>query len=299
MVNYDYIIADGGIICYNILASRFSAFKTGGSIEVFLQPTNYTGLVNALIKTSLPYNILGATTNTLISDLGIQGVVISTRKVNGYVVDNNLIHANCGEMLINLANVAKKEGLTGLENLSGIPGSIGGGVVMNCGAYGSYLSDIVEYADVFIDNEIKRLKNSELEFGYRKSLFSNKIGCVLSVGLRLQKAHKVSISEKMKEVSIKRKKNQPQELSLGCVFKKINDKSAGEYIEKCDLKNICVGDAMISPKHANFIINCGKATSKDFYQLMNIAQKSVYNTYKIQLEREIRLLGKFEDDYTT
>lgn len=291
MENLDIIIENGGIICYNSLASRISGFKSGGKIKLLIQPTNYECLVKSLELAPKPYIVLGACTNTLISDKGYNGTVISTRKVNGWEIDGDGIISNCGESLINLANIAKNHSLSGLEELSGIPASIGGAVVMNSGAYGRYMQDVVEYADCFVDGKVERLFNEQLGFAYRDSIFNHCDYTVLRVKFKLVKKSKTVINETMQEVARKRKKSNPTQPSLGCVFMKYDGISAGQIIEDLGLKNLTVGGAQVSDVHANFIINTGKATSSDYYELMRLIEDKVSAEYGIKLTREVRLIG--------
>ncbi len=289
---YDLIIASGATICYNKLAKEFTYIKTGGKVDTLILPTNIDNFVVALNNTTDPI-IFGGTTNSLISDNGIEGEVILTTNVKGITVCGNTITANAGEMLSKVCNIAKDNGLTGMEQLSGIPGTVGGAVNMNAGAYGQFISDVLYSITAFVDGKIVTLSNNECGFGYRTSgIAQNKI-VVLSATFKLKEKNQILISNDMKYYKNKRRESQPNDLSLGSVFKKHQNIGAGYYIENCGLKGKTCGGCKVSEKHANFIINIGDATSNDYADLVKICQNNVYDKYNIQLEREVKYFGEF------
>lgn len=294
MKKYDLVIENGGTICYNRKASTLTAVKTGGVLDTLLIPNNADSMAYALQCTDSDRLVLGNFTNTLISDKGLHREVIATSKCKGIIQDDNRLICSLGESLSAIAIYAKKNSLSGLERLSGIPGSIAGAVVMNAGAYGDYIADIVSSVEVWCDGKIYVLTNKELDFGYRTSRFNHTNEVILSVTLELAKTNQLLINKVMKDVKTKRQNSQPTESSLGSVFKRYLDNGAGYYIENCGLKGWQIGGCSISDKHANFIINNGGGTSQDYMDLMCLAENKVKEKYGIILEREVRVFGEFE-----
>lgn len=292
MKNYDLIIASGATICYNKLAREFCHFKSGGKIDRLIKPNSIESLIICLQNTDDAI-VFGSTTNSLISDSGIDNDVILTTGVKGIEVKDCFITAMAGEMLPKVCNVAKEYGLSGLEGLCGIPSTIGGAVYMNCGAFGYNISDVLYCVNVYDNGDIKQLTCNECGFGYRTSNFMQNKMIVLSATFKLKESNSLLISNNIKFFKTKRKQSQPNDISLGSVFKKYNDTSAGYYIENCGLKGASIGGAMVSQKHANFIINCGGATSSDYSNLVNLCHDKVLEKYNINLDREVRYFGKF------
>ena len=295
MEKYDIIIENGASICYNRKGDSISALKTGGRIRVLIKPNSIKGLIVALQNTSDDRIVLGNMTNTLISDQGINRELIITSAVKGVHVDEDSLICSTGESLSNACIVARKFGLSGMESLAGIPGSIGGAVAMNAGAFGGYMSDIIESAEVYVDGNIVHMNREELGMTYRHSSLLDNGGVLISAVLRLVHKNPILIASSMKDARTKRHLSQPLEVSLGSVFKRANDNGAGYYIEKCGLKGSRVGEAEVSTKHANFIINTGKCTSNDYYKLMCHIQKTVEKECGVLLQREVRLIGEFEE----
>lgn len=292
MKNYDLIIASGATICYNKLAKDFSAFKTGGKIDTMIMPNNLENMIICLNNLDCPI-VFGGTTNSLISDNGLTGDVIVTTNVKGIDVDDEIITAMSGEPLTRVCNIAKENCLSGMEQLCGIPGTVGGAVCMNAGAFGRFISDILISCRVFKDGKVLTLTNEECGFGYRSSLFGKSDIVVLSATFKLMHSNGLLISNNMKAFKTKRKLTQPNDISLGSVFKKYENIGAGYYIENCGLKGVGIGGCKISEKHANFIVNCGGASSTDYAKLVNLCSEKVYEKYNIKLEREVKYFGEF------
>lgn len=290
---YDTIIANGGVICYNSLASRLSFFKSGGAIDTMIEPKSYSGLVNSLeLLNGVNYVIIGNCSNTLIDDFGYKGIILTTRYNTGYELTGDTISANCGENLSALSVVARRNLLSGMEELAMIPGTLGGAIYMNAGAFGRNIESIIDNVTVYVKGRgIHILTAQECQFGYRDSVFRHDNSMViLSARLKLQSKNKLLISNRMQELNYKRRISQPTLPSLGSVFKKIGAVSAGYYIEKAGLKGAVIGGAMISDIHANFIVNKGGATSSDYKGLVNLAQDKVMEDSGIELEREVLYL---------
>lgn len=270
----------------------FSTFGSGGNLASVLYPKTAKELESAISRLNTEakeYIILGACSNTLISDDGIDGVVISTQKLKGKVINGKNIYLSAGERMSSVCKFACENWLSGIEGLCSIPGSLGGGLVMNCGAFGRELGDVVEYADILIDGKIERIMAKDLDFGYRHSNVKS-LGTVVGVNLRLAEGSRTRIAKDMKGYAIARSKSQPKGRSLGSVFKKPGVTSAGYYIDMAGLKGYRIGGAQISDMHANFIINAGEATSTDFIRLADYAKQEVDKRYGIKLEYEVDFL---------
>lgn len=289
----------------NVLLKNYTTFKIGGPAKYFFIAKTKEDLKKAIIlakKINLPFFILGKGSNILISDKGYNGLVINFQFSNLKFQKNKII-AGGGISLGVLVNKSIKKGLTGLEWAIGIPGTLGGAIYGNAGAFGNTIADIVKSVEVLqilgfknqkskIKNykfKIKKFKNKECQFSYRESVFKHKKNLIiLSAELELKKAKKEEIKKKIFQYLDHRKKNQPLDFfSAGSIFKNPLGYSAGKLIEECNLKGERIGDAQISEKHANFIVNLGKAKASDVKKLINLIKKKVKKRFKINLEEEI------------
>lgn len=279
--------------------SRHTTFKTGGPASLFIRPDSLEQLkkVVALLKRAeVPYFILGNGSNLLVSDKGYDGAIISTDKFTDIrLEDEKTIYAEAGVKNSAIAAFARDNSLTGYEFAAGIPGSLGGAVIMNAGAYGGEMKLIVkEVRALSPQGEIIRLDNEALRFDYRTSALKGKDFIVISAILELEKGDKDEISAQMNELALKRKEKQPLEYpSAGSTFKRPEGYFAGKLIEDSGLRGYTVGGAMVSDKHCGFVINKGEATSKDIYTLILNVQNTVYEKFGVRLEPEVILLGKF------
>lgn len=279
--------------------SRHTTFKTGGPASLFIRPDSLEQLkkVVALLKRAeVPYFILGNGSNLLVSDKGYDGAIISTDKFTDIrLEDEKTIYAEAGVKNSAIAAFARDNSLTGYEFAAGIPGSLGGAVIMNAGAYGGEMKLIVkEVRALSPQGEIIRLDNEALRFDYRTSALKGKDFIVISALLELEKGDKDEISAQMNELALKRKEKQPLEYpSAGSTFKRPEGYFAGKLIEDSGLRGYTVGGAMVSDKHCGFVINKGEATSKDIYTLILNVQNTVYEKFGVRLEPEVILLGKF------
>lgn len=281
----------------DVLLKNYSSFEIGGSAKYFFLAKSKKDLIDAISsaeKNSLPFFILGGGSNLLISDAGYNGLVI--KMINKkYKIENEIAYAEAGVPLSFLAAETVKNNLFGLEWAVGIPGTIGGAVYGNAGAFGKSMEDIIKKVEVFDKKtkKIKFLKDKDCKFNYRRSVFkTNKNLIVLSVEMHLKSGNRKSIKEKMKEFLDYRAGHQPLNLpSVGSIFKNPEGFSAGELIEKCGLKGKKIGGAEISRKHANFIINLRNAKAKDVIKLINLIKKRVKNKFNINLEEEIQYLA--------
>lgn len=277
--------------------SKHTTFKIGGMADIFVSPKDEDELifaVSAAKRAGVPCFICGKGSDLLVSDKGIEGAVICLNELKGINISGNTVTVAAGQSLQSVCLSLCKAGLSGLEFAYGIPGSVGGAVYMNAGAYGGEIADCavsVRYLDK--SGEIKELKKEGLGFGYRKSVFQQNGGIVLSVTLALKPGDPDEILKAMNEYLSRRKEKQPLEFpSAGSVFRRPERNFAGTLIEKSGLKGTAVGGAKVSEKHAGFIINTGGATSEDVKKLIEIIQKKVYDDSGIKLVREVIYVGR-------
>ena len=283
------------------------SFRIGGPARALAVPQDVTGLTRLcylLKKHELAPYILGNGTNILFPDEGLQDLfIVSTEKLTKlFLLPDGAIYAEAGVSLARLASFAQQNGLTGLEFASGIPGSVGGGLMMNAGAYGGELKDTVESVVIHFlpEQALYELTNEQCTFGYRSSFFQKMPGCVIvSAVFRLEKGEPEAIAEKMRELNAKRREKQPLDLpSAGSAFKRPEGGYAAALIDEAGLKGYTVGGAQVSEKHAGFVVNLGNASSHDVYDLMMHVRRTVYEHSGVVLEPEMILLPpdyKLED----
>ena len=278
-----------------------TSFKVGGIADYFIKIENIDELkflLKFVEKKKIPLTIVGNGTNLLVTDKGIRGIVAKI-EMNGFRfeknVDSVIFTAEAGLTLPKLAGIALKEEFAGLEFLFGIPGTIGGAIRMNAGAYGSEMKDVV-LKTKYIDRKslkIKTLDLKEHKFEYRNSIFSKKDYIILETTLKLSKGTKDEINAKMDEYMKSRKEKQPLEFpNAGSTFKRKGDIITAKLIDECGLKGVSVGDACVSEKHAGFIINKGKATASDILELIDKIKKVVKEKQNIDIELEVLVLGE-------
>ena len=278
---------------------RHTTFRIGGPAAVFISPGSEEELrevLNLLKEENIPWTILGNGSNLLVSDAGYEGVVISTTEgLTRLEAEGERIFASSGQLLSRTAKRALKEGLTGLEFAAGIPGTIGGALVMNAGAYGSEIKDVLEYARVMTpEGEILTLGPKELKMDYRTSCIPAMGYTVLDACFRLKKGNRDEIEAYMNELSLKRREKQPlQYPSAGSTFKRPKGHFAARLIEDAGLKGFTVGGAQVSQKHSGFVINRGDATAADVMELCSHIRKTVKEISGVELEMEVKTLGKF------
>ena len=286
-------------ILYNEPMKNHTSFKVGGPAGIFIEPDDRAELVKAikdLREQGVSYYIIGNGSNLLVSDKGLRGAVVKIGEKFGSVsINNDIITAESGVLLSTLSKMAAREGLTGMEFASGIPGSLGGAVTMNAGAYGGEMKDIVEWVEILDqDLNIKRLKNDEMKFMYRKSIIEPGKHIVLRCCIRLKKGNKDEIDNKMAELAEKRRSKQPLHLpSAGSTFKRPEGYFAGKLIEDAGLRGFSIGGAQVSTLHCGFVVNNGDATAKDVYDLIRHVQKTVFEKFNVMLEPEVKILGEF------
>jgi len=279
----------------NVLLKKYTSFRIGGRTKYFFSAKTKVDLlkaINAAKKIKLPIFILGAGSNLLLSGKMFNGVVV---KIENSACDilNSKITVGAGLPLAKLLNISAKKGMTGLEWVVGIPGTVGGAIYGNAGSFGKSMKDIVKEVEVLdIKNlTFKKFNFKNCKFNYRESVFKKKKNLIIfSAVLRLRKGKKKQIKNKIKEYLEYKKKTQPLNFpSAGSIFKNPRGFFAGELIEKCGLKGKKIGNAKFSEKHANFIVNLGKATAEDVKKLMNLAKKSVKKKFGVVLKEEIQI----------
>lgn len=279
--------------------SRHTTFQTGGPADCLIEPENVQQLQKIqeyLSKEGIPVFILGNGSNLLVGDKGYEGVVLQIgNRMSGIRTEGSSIVCQAGAKLSRAAAAAMEKGLTGLEFAAGIPGTIGGGVVMNAGAYGGEMSRVVKCVTALgPEGELLELGRDALNFGYRRSIFKERPLIVTQVVLELQQGDKASIKARMQELSQKRREKQPLEFpSAGSTFKRPEGYFAGELIMKAGLRGCQIGGARVSDKHCGFIINAGGASSEDIMKLIKYVQQKVKQTFGVELETEVIFLGNF------
>jgi len=282
----------------NTPLKKYTSFKVGGPSDIFLIPGTITALKKVL-KTikhgELPFFILGKGSNVIASDNGFRGIIIYTGKLNNIKIKENTLKAECGVTLNSIAEKALNSSLSGLEFVSGIPGSLGGALYMNAGAYGKEIKDIIVSILTLDYNGLEnKLTKDELDFNYRHSILQVNPLIAVEATLELKPGIRKKILSTMKTLKNKRKTQQPLSLpSAGSTFKRPSGNYAGSLIEKAGMKGARVGGAQVSKKHAGFIINLGNATARDICDLIRIIQDKVYTISGIKLEVEPILIGDF------
>ena len=280
--------------------SRHTTFRIGGPAEVFLMPESY-GQIQKILKLcqkeKIPFFILGNGSNLLVSDSGYRGVIIQMDRNMGEIrLEGNEIRACAGALLSSIAAAAKKASLTGFEFAGGIPGTLGGAVMMNAGAYGGEMKDVLKEVTVMdAEGDIIVLPADKLEMGYRTSIIKTAGYLVLEAVISLEKGREEEIQAKMKELADRRVEKQPLEFpSAGSTFKRPEGYFAGKLIMDSGLGGYRIGGAQVSEKHCGFVINAGGATAKDVVELMDHIINTVKEKFGVTLEPEVRFLGDFD-----
>lgn len=271
------------------------SFKTGGNCEYFLTPENKEELIEIIKickREGMNFFILGNGSNLLFTDDFHKGAYISTENFRDISEKDGVITVGCGVKLSNLCSYACNLSLKGLEELSGIPGTVGGAVYMNAGAYGGEIKDTLIKTVYLNENcEICEIDNKSHNFGYRTSIFQENGGIILSSSFKLEKGNKEEIKEKTIELLKRRNEKQPLNYpSAGSTFKRPEGYFAGKLIEDCGLKGFCVGGAEVSKKHSGFVINKNNATSQDILDVIEYVKKTVYEKFGVNLETEVKII---------
>jgi len=282
---------------------RYTAWKIGGPADALLEPTNAEELVEAVEKArehSVPVTVLGGGTNVLVRDGGIRGLTIRLAKsLTGVRVEGRSVTAEAGVLYPVLANTTAGSGLRGLEFATGIPGTVGGAVYMNAGAYGGETKDVLDWADVFRDGRVVRMHNVEtlhatsLRLSYRRSvLHDHPDWIVLRAGYTLEPGNPGELKARIKEFRAQRMNGSPNRPSCGSTFKRPPGDFPGRVIEAAGLKGTRVGQIEVSPVHANYLVNLGGGTAKDALELIELVKEKVRERLEIELEPEVRVIGE-------
>lgn len=277
--------------------SRYTFTKTGGEAEYLAFPKGVEEvekLVKVTRENKIPLTIIGNASNLIIRDGGIDGLVVILTDLNKIEVKGTKVTADAGARIIDTAFAAAHHGLSGMEFAAGIPGSIGGGVFMNAGAYGGEMQEVVESVHVLTrEGEFKTYSNEEMEFSYRHSIVQENGDIVLSATFSLKPADKLEVLDHMHYLNALRQYKQPLEYpSCGSVFKRPTGHFVGPMIIKAGLQGKQIGGAQDSTKHAGFIVNKGGATATDYLNLIHLIQKTIKEKFGIDLHTEVRIIGK-------
>lgn len=285
-------------ILVNEPMKNHTSFRIGGPADMMVLPRSIEEVrfvMDTCSGEGFPCHVIGNGTNLLVRDGGIRGIVIKTGGcLKNYEVNGNVITAEAGISLAKLADIAFQQGFEGLEFASGIPGTLGGAVVMNAGAYGSEMKNVVvetEYLDC--NGVIARVSGAEHEFGYRRSIFQYNGGVVLKTVIRLAEGDRDRIKERMNDFNSRRKEKQPLNLpSAGSVFKRPEGFYAGKLIEDSGLKGYKIGGAEVSSLHSGFIVNSAGASAADVINLIKLIQCTVKDKFGVDLQTEIKIMGE-------
>ena len=276
---------------------RYTAWKIGGPADALLEPGSVDELIEATEKAAehgVPVTILGGGTNVLVRDGGIRGLTIRLAKsLTNVEVEGTRVTADAGVLYPVLANSTAGRGLAGLEFATGIPGTVGGAVYMNAGAYGSETTEVLDWAEVFRDHEVVRMENTELDLSYRHSaLHENPDWVVLRAGYTLASGEPLILKARIKEFRAQRMNGSPNRPSCGSTFKRPKGDFPGRVIEAAGLKGTRVGRIEVSPVHANYLVNLGDGTAQDALELIELVRQKVSEKLGIELEPEVKVIGE-------
>lgn len=285
------------IVRYDEPLKNHTTFKIGGNCIALIEPREVSDIVETIKicrENNIKFFVIGNGSNLLVPDEGYNGVIIKLKgEFSTIQVEGEYLIVNSGAKLSEVYTVAYENSLTGFEFASGIPGTIGGAIYMNAGAYGGEMKDIVESVQVLdLDNfELRELKNEELEFSYRKSIIQRKNYIVTTIKLKLQKGNKEEINAVYEDLRERRNSKQPLNFgSAGSTFKRPEGHFASKLIEDAGLKGYHINDAWVSEKHSGFVVNKGNASYKEVMELIEYVQKVVFEKFGVKLETEVRIL---------
>ncbi|MBJ8072023.1 MULTISPECIES: UDP-N-acetylmuramate dehydrogenase [Bacillus cereus group] len=296
---YKYLstVLPEGHVKQDEMLKNHTHIKVGGKADVFVAPTNYVEIQEVIKyanQHNIPVTFLGNGSNVIIKDGGLRGITVSLIHITGVTVAGTTIVAGCGAAIIDVSRIALDHNLTGLEFACGIPGSVGGALYMNAGAYGGEVAYVLTEAVVMTgDGELCTLTKDAFEFGYRKSVFANNHYIILEAKFELEEGVREEIKEKMDDLTFKRESKQPLEYpSCGSVFKRPPNNFAGKLIQESGLQGKRIGGVEVSLKHAGFMVNVDNGTAQDYIDLIHFVQKTVEEKFGVKLEREVRIIGE-------
>ena len=278
--------------------SKHTTFRIGGNADMFVSPkiSQVADIVKLAKEYEVPVTIIGNGSNLLVGDKGVRGLVISFGKEAEEIqADGSCMIVSAGALLSKIAAEAAKRSLTGFEFAAGIPGTLGGAIVMNAGAYGGEIKDVLISATVLTpEGDVIELSNGELDLSYRHSCIPEKEYIVLEAVLEFMPGEETEIREKMADFKSRRIDKQPLEYpSAGSTFKRPEGHFAGKLIQDAELRGYTVGGAQVSEKHCGFVVNKGDATAADVLQLIEDVKKNVYDKFQVELEPEVKMIGEF------
>lgn len=277
---------------------RHTTFRIGGPCDIFIKPRSIEEIrqiIEVVKENKVPYYVVGNGSNLLVSDDGYRGVIINLfNNFSDITVEGNTITASAGALLGKIGYTALKNSLTGFEFATGIPGTLGGAVVMNAGAYGGEMKDVLSEVTVLTkEGELLTLKADELELGYRTSIVMKKGYVVVSATFTLEKGEHQKIEDRVNDLTKRREEKQPLEYpSAGSTFKRPEGHFTGKLIQEAGLKGFCIGGAAVSKKHSGFVINKGGATAKDVLDVIKHVQDTVREKFNVELQTEVRIVGE-------
>ena len=303
MINQDFYnklaeIVSTEAILKNEPMSKHTTFRIGGNADMFVSPkvSQVADIMKLAKEFEVPVTVVGNGSNLLVGDKGIRGLVVSFGKEAEEIqLDGRCMTVSAGTLLAKAAAEAAKNSLTGLEFAAGIPGTMGGAIVMNAGAYGGEMKDVVISATVLTpEGEVVELSNAELELSYRHSCIPEKDYIVLQATLELSEGEEALIRDTMADYKNRRVDKQPLDYpSAGSTFKRPEGHFAGKLIQDAELRGYTVGGAQVSEKHCGFVINKGDATAQDVIQLMEDVKRIVFDKFQVELEPEVKMIGEF------
>lgn len=279
----------------NVDLKKYNTFRVGGIASILLEPKNvdmFIDMINICKLNKYNFKIIGNGSNILFQDKVYEEIIITTKKMKSLSIDNNIVTCDCGISIPALSFALYKNSLSGFEKLCGIPGTIGGAIVMNAGAYGREIKDVLKEITVYDkEGNVFNVNADALDLSYRHSNIRDNEYIVLSSVFNVTEGNQEEIKILMDECKSKRIKSQPLEFpNAGSIFKKEGDVFAGRIIDECNLKGFKIGGAMVSEKHANFIVNSQNATCKDVLNLIKYVQNTVFNKFGINLNTEVEII---------
>lgn len=281
----------------NAPMKKYTSFKVGGAVDLLVKPETYeevSKVIGLCEERKIPYYIIGNGSNLLVKDGGVRGVAIKLSKLNGVTINGEEIIVQSGAAIGEVSLKSRDASLTGFEFACGIPGTIGGAIAMNAGAYNGEIADIIDTVTVMDHKgKIIKLTKDQLELGYRTSVVLTKNYIVLEATFKLKKGEYEKVAGRISDLMRRRREKQPLEYpSAGSTFKRPEGFFAAKLIEDSGLKGASIGGAQVSEKHSGFIINKGNATAKDILDLIHFVQKTVKSKYDVNLDTEVRIIGE-------
>lgn len=291
-------IPDIGTISVDEPMSVHTSFRIGGPADIFIRPSGASAIAKIIAfcnENAIPVMVMGNGTNLLVRDKGIRGAVIQlTDNMSSFEVNGEEIIAEAGILISRLSKIALEHGLCGLEFAEGIPGTLGGAVTMNAGAYDGDMSMVVKETEYLgADLTIRTLDNKHHQFGKRSSIIQSEGGTVIRTVIRLKKGDKKQIKIRMDDFRARRREKQPLDLpSAGSIFKRPEGYFAGKLVQDCGLRGFRIGGAEVSTLHCGFIVNVANATARDVTSLIELIQNTVYEKYGVMLQTEVKIVGE-------